>query len=314
MFTLVIVAGGVVTLRAWGATAVAQVHAAEATARRYVPVPVTSAVPASSPSVSPTPGTVATDMSVTVGPRTRTFRVIEPIHPPGGRLPALIFLHGRDAALDIEIARDGLTPYAADGRLILVYPVGIGRSWNAGSCCSVAQSMGLDDVSFIRAVMGIVKGMALVDPARVFIGGYSNGARMAYRVACEGKDGAAGYVIVGGLPAVNCQPSTAVSILQVANRTDRDVAYSGGTLPAAAAGIRRNSVLAQVDAVASFDGCASGPARTTTGALTIDSWTACRDGSRVDLATYPTSSHFLPVAVPGTPHYSELVYQFIQDG
>src|SRR5207244_2426435 len=75
---------------------------------------------------------------------------------------------------------------------IVVFPNGTTRfdsgrlaTWNAGDCCAGAVKRGADDVGFIRAVVADVQKRWSVDKRRVYATGMSNGAMMAYRLACS---------------------------------------------------------------------------------------------------------------------------------
>jgi len=53
-------------------------------------------------------------------------------------------------------------------------------TWNAGGCCGFAMEHRIDDVAFLRAMVGEIERSAAIDPKRVFVAGHSNGAMMAY--------------------------------------------------------------------------------------------------------------------------------------
>jgi poly(3-hydroxybutyrate) depolymerase len=58
---------------------------------------------------------------------------------------------------------------------IMVWPNGVGNSWNVGRCCGIAQSHGVDDVAFTRAIISNLLTNACIDPKRVYASGCSNG-------------------------------------------------------------------------------------------------------------------------------------------
>src|SRR5690606_41449164 len=75
----------------------------------------------------------------------------------------------------IAVFPNGLSP-ARSGML---------ATWNAGACCARARDEQVDDVGFLRAVLADVKRRIRVDASRVYVVGMSNGAMMAYRIACQ---------------------------------------------------------------------------------------------------------------------------------
>ena len=54
------------------------------------------------------------------------------------------------------------------------------NSWNAGGCCGAAAQQDVDDLGFLRAVVGWVAARA--DVSSNYAIGMSNGGMMAYRL------------------------------------------------------------------------------------------------------------------------------------
>lgn len=123
----------------------------------------------------------------------------------------------------------GLNNEARARRFVIAYPDGFGKSWNAGGvCCGEANSQRVDDVAFIRAPMDRLNKMYPIDSARVFVTGFSNGAMMAYRLACELSDRVAAIVSVSGtLRIEDCHPARPVSIWEMHGTADSIVPYEG---------------------------------------------------------------------------------------
>ena len=71
----------------------------------------------------------------------------------------IVSLAGFGATIASEITRDQFTPYAAAGMAEIVYPVGLGESWNAIGCCGYASAHKVDDLGFMKALV------AKLDPA-----------------------------------------------------------------------------------------------------------------------------------------------------
>jgi polyhydroxybutyrate depolymerase len=129
---------------------------------------------------------------------------------------------------------------------ILVIPNGYQQSWNGGSCCGAAASMNLDDVSLVRAIFAEVTHHVSVNTKRVYATGYSTGAYMSYRLACEASDlvtavaPSAGEVGIpsigggtggataadGGSDFATCAPTQPVSILDLHGTSDMLIPYS----------------------------------------------------------------------------------------
>jgi polyhydroxybutyrate depolymerase len=239
----------------------------------------------------------------------RTYQVIRPNHPAAARIPALVVLHGVTATTDFEERRDGLLPVAAAGQAVLVYPVGLGLSWNARDCCQPATAHQVDDVGFIAGVIHQLGADPVIDAARVTLIGFSNGGRMVYQVDCARPGLVTSIVSILAAPATPCASTTPVSLLAIANADDPQVPYA----PGSGAALGRTAVTDEVNQWAQRDGCASS-SRSTRGQLTDLVWQGCRQGSRVELGTYASGGHLWPVGDSTTPSAERLIWSFAVAG
>lgn len=104
------------------------------------------------------------------------------------------------------------------------------RTWNAGGGGDYACVSGpacrddSDDVSYLRDVIAEVERQFHVDGARVYLMGFSNGAAMAHRMACEAADVVTAVVAVSGANAfasnAPCEPSGPVAVMHVHGTAD----------------------------------------------------------------------------------------------
>lgn len=156
-------------------------------------------------------------------------------------VPLVIALHGGGGdGKDME-AISLLDAKADQEGFIVVYPNGTGETvlgklygtWNAGACCPPAMDNGIDDVGFVSAVIKKVSNDFAIDSNRVFATGFSNGAQMVYRLACELSDKIAAIAPVSGIAPLekiaDCAPKRPVSILHFHGLKDPCVPYAGGT-------------------------------------------------------------------------------------
>jgi polyhydroxybutyrate depolymerase len=150
--------------------------------------------------------------------------------------------------------------------------------WNGTVPCCASQKVDSDDVTYIDEVIDDVASHHRVDAARIWVFGYSGGAQMAHRLACERAGRIAGIVSFAGtsfLDPARCAPSRPVAVLEVHGDRDLNVPY----LPTATVlGAR-----ATVDRWAGLDGCA-GPAATT-GTLNL---TWALPGAETEITSYPS--------------------------
>lgn len=151
--------------------------------------------------------------------------------------PLVIVLHGF-AGNAAQAERDyGVTDKANAGHFIVVYPQGVGsdgtyhlRSWNAGNCCFVAQSDDVNDVHYISSLIDYLVANYKVDPKRVYVAGMSNGAMMAYTLACQLSEKIAAITSVSGtlITSSPCTPSRTVPVLEIHSAQDLKVPFNGG--------------------------------------------------------------------------------------
>lgn len=126
--------------------------------------------------------------------------------------PLVIALHGFGDNPWIMEVYTGLSRLADRNGFIIVYPFGTGGlqdkyiSWNAGSCCSTAVVEKVDDVGFINALTDNLISRYSVDPDRVYLIGYSNGAMLAHRLAAETPEKFAAASAVSGSVAGESYP------------------------------------------------------------------------------------------------------------
>jgi polyhydroxybutyrate depolymerase len=212
-------------------------------------------------------------------------------------------LHGQAATAAQEVERNALTPLVAAGRAELVYPQGIGNSWNAGGCCGPAWGQRIDDLAFVRALV------SRIDPGHarpVYLVGYSNGGRLAYTVACNDPTLVDGFAVVDAMPQSGCTLSRPVTILQVDGTADPAVPYRpgdpGAELPPATTQVERLRVL---------DRCPATPATVSTGNLTVDTWSGCGSGARLGFATYRGGTHLWPAGDATTPGAGAVIWRFL---
>jgi polyhydroxybutyrate depolymerase len=147
----------------------------------------------------------------------------------GGPVPLLLVYHGvLSNGAQIQ-AVTGFPEKAAEEGFITAAGNGIGQSWNAGVCCNPAQAENVDDVGFTRDMVAAIEGEYCVDTTRVYATGFSNGAAMAFRLACEAADLFAAFAPVGGsLALFPCEPSAPRPVQITNNVPDPVVPFALG--------------------------------------------------------------------------------------
>lgn len=154
------------------------------------------------------------------------------------KTPLVIALHGGAGNAEDSPAFFHLNPKADQEGFILAYPEGTGKdlagkhfgSWNAGRCCSSAKDENIDDVGFIREMIAKLKTDFNIDEKRIYATGFSNGAQMAFRLACEMSEEIAAVASGGSVGSYDaCNPKRPVPIFFFHGIADTVSPYEGGS-------------------------------------------------------------------------------------
>ena len=172
-----------------------------------------------------------------VGGRQRSFFVYEPRGLKPGA-PLLFMFHGGggDGGAAREATGGEFELLADRYGFVVVYPDGINRSWNGCRKLQNAQRerRGIDDLSFVDAMIAQEIARHQIDPKRVFAVGHSNGGALAFRLALERADKFAGIAAISSnLPVADnmeCSPKPKPMPVLIMNGTADPVSpYDGGT-------------------------------------------------------------------------------------
>lgn len=249
----------------------------------------------SSPGAGPAVPVGKSSASLTVGGRKRTYLRYRPASA-GPSAPLVIVLHGGVGTGRQAEASYGWDAEADKGGFLVAYPDGVNRTWNASEdCCGVAARDNVDDVGFITQLVAAIPS---VDPRRVYVTGISNGALLAYRLACETKIFAA-IGPVAGTMINSCASPAPLSIIHIHGESDPTIPYNGGPgrrsndgkgrLPIKIDGPSVPSLIAQWRKI---DSCS--PPTTTKSATVTTSIATCPDGRAVELISIAGAGHQWP--------------------
>ncbi|MGA0878030.1 MAG: alpha/beta hydrolase family esterase [Ilumatobacteraceae bacterium] len=180
----------------------------------------------------------------------------------GESAPLLIALHGGLGSSEQFAANSGFDELAEANGFIVVYPDGIAASdrpglqtWNGGYCCGPAARRDVDDVGFVQVLIDLLKERFNIDTERIFATGHSNGAIMAYRLACELSDVIVAIgVQAGSLGVDGCQPEKPVSVLHIHGLADANHPIDGG-MGTGVSGVEFRSGRLSVAALAEANEC-----------------------------------------------------------
>ncbi|MGE0877179.1 MAG: PHB depolymerase family esterase [Acidimicrobiia bacterium] len=204
--------------------------------------PPAPAVTAPATCTAPGPANAVSAFSDTIGGRFRTWRVYTPpavCTRSGGnfvRTPIVVAMHGafESAASFVDDSR--FAALAASQNIFVIFPDAYFGSWNDGRAGVDAPAFNedVDDVAFVVSIVDRLVSDSAGDGRRTYAMGFSNGAMMANRLACDRGDRFAAVGLVAGFgpgnPAIGsiCQPDRAMPVVVIASSNDPIVPYNGG--------------------------------------------------------------------------------------
>jgi polyhydroxybutyrate depolymerase len=224
--------------------------------------------------------------TLAAGGRTRGYQVIAPARGLPASAPVIIVLSGYGATVAEEVSRDQLAPYVSADDAELVYPEAVDKSWNAIGCCGYAGDHDVNDGAFLKALV------PRVDPGHsrpVYVVGFSNGARLAYRIACTDPALFDAYVMVKGVPMPGCVVRKPVTLIEFASVNDPEIPYRPGVR-----GLEPLAITTEVTALHAADRCPDTAYVTQSKDMTLTSWGACASGTRLAFAVWPQGKHLWP--------------------
>jgi polyhydroxybutyrate depolymerase len=182
--------------------------------------------------------------SIVVGTIERTYLVHLPPQYDGKKPMAVVLAfhplsgNGRTMEWISELDR-----VADQNGFVVVYPDGYKSSWADGSGRYDADRDGINDVSFVSALITQLTNRLAIDSTRIYATGFSNGGYLAQRLACELPEKLAAVATVGAALAENvygkCTPAIPVPMLMIAGTSDASVPWAGkerlATVPATVA-------------------------------------------------------------------------------
>ena len=229
-----------------------------------------------------------------------------PVHG-NAKLPLVVAFHGHYGTPTGMERLTGLDRIADRDGFIVVYPAGIDRSWAAG-VNAPADRQHVNDLAFVTALLQRLETEYSIDPHRIVLTGFSNGAHFVNLLGCRLAGKISAIVPVSGTLAAsqeaNCHPARPLTVIEFHGTSDPIDPYAGGSIQVSGGGavlpVKRN--LADW---ARWDGCApravSRPVAQGPNGLQVDlrSYPHCRDGVHVEFYRLAGAGH----TWPGGPQY-----------
>lgn len=221
--------------------------------------------------------------------RVRSYLVHVPASYTGDvAVPLLMDLHGYLGSASKQQGKSGQLDQSNRRGFIAVWPEALNTAWNGYGCCGDSEKQNIDDVGYLRALVGRLRALSRIDGDRIFVTGHSNGGSMTQRMACEAADifRAAAPVSFPLNTTTRCQPARPITVVEFHGTADEIVSYSGISL-FGFQGARKS-----LATWASLDGCQGAPVRTQLKGLSRDeTFEDCRGGARVGLVSIALAFH-----------------------
>lgn len=224
---------------------------------------------------------------------TRSYELhVPPSYGGAEPFPVVLNFHGFTNDGVRHQTETNMDATADENGFIAVYPNGLFNSWNAGTCCGVAQRMDVDDVGFTRAVIEDLGERGCIDEARVYAAGMSNGGFFSHRLGCEAADVIAAIAPVAGVLGADaeCNPARPIPIMHLHGTEDPLVPFDG------VGGLTESpSVAESIDGWLVRNGCDGEPTVTyQNGDATCETVDQCDGDASVTLCRIEGAGHCWP--------------------
>jgi polyhydroxybutyrate depolymerase len=241
----------------------------------------------------------------------RQYIVYQPNEVGNQPLPAVLILHGAGATANWTLEEMGWLATADNEGLLLIAPEGMRldpsrppnffdnpQVWNDSGSRGMLGPSKADDMSFLRAMLDRVTTDYSIDPRRVYVTGFSNGACMTFRVGAEISERFAALAPVAGLLRFeDPRPAFARPTLFLIGSADPLIPLAGGevTSPWDGTVIQRPPVGQTLARWAEAIGCPSEPAQVTSrDGVQISEYGPGRDNATISVYVVDGLGHHWP--------------------
>lgn len=248
---------------------------------------------------------------LTYGGYSRPYVLYRPSEAGDGPLPLVLVLHGAGGSKELPLERYGwLDKAEREGFLVAAaeaLPVsparppsfrGNPRIWNDGSGRWPQGGAGVDDSGYLLAVIDDILDRERVDPRRVYVTGFSNGASMAQHLGFQHPERLAAIAPVSGhLWDEGDALARPLPVLFVAGAVDPLNPLDDGAPRGPCAGglaKERPPLRKSVERWARLDGCGAPEQGSLSEKVTRTAWADCAGGSEVALYVVEGLGHQWP--------------------
>lgn len=173
--------------------------------------------------------------TLTYDNRERSYRIFVPTaYDPDEPVPLLIALHPAGGDAQDMASITGFNEFAEREGFIVLYPIGPFGYWDYGAGLPEWDGIPdlLDDPGYLAAVLEKTLDEFNIDQNRIYAAGFSNGARMAYRLACELNLAAIATVAatISDEIVKACPAEKRVSVVYIQGTDDQVIPWGGKPL------------------------------------------------------------------------------------
>lgn len=254
--------------------------------------------------------------SLVIDDRTRTYRFRIPRgYSASNQYPLVAVFHGGAGSGEKIAGQTGFVDKADTEGFIAVFPDGIQHNWNDGRDTTDAYKQGVDDIKFIRTLIGTLQAKLSIDEKRIYAAGVSNGGIFSERLGCEMADvfAAIGPVVgpIATKLAPRCSPAAPISVVGIQGTADPGIPIGGGE-QGGLGGLGDGGFVESADATMRLwtqkNGCPATPAISDLPPKVSDgtsvkkyTYTPCRNGAEVHYYIVKGMGHGWPPKRPQAP-------------
>ena len=230
------------------------------------------------------------------------------------KFPLVMVLHGGLGNAENVARMTGMNLKAEQEGFAVCYPNGSGDvgasafTWNAWNCCGYANEHAIDDVAFMRQLVHFLETNYPIDPTKIFLTGFSNGAMLCHKIAVQLGDKIAAIAPVAGALNATPQPiGPAVPVLMIHGLDDLHVQIAGGIPKRTFAPSQRvdKPLSHAIQYWVSRNQCAKQPEKQSLGRMQRDIYTGSGNRNLVEVCLIEGQGHSWPGSQQGL-HYGNI--------
>jgi len=233
---------------------------------------------------------------------------------PGRPLPIVFFFHGAGGTAEQAVRTYGWAEKADAEHFFAAFPQGLGARHDGAGVFHIwrdergERPMDIDDVHFFEVMLDQLQAALPIDPRRVYVTGFSNGAGMTFALGAHFSDRIAAIAPVSSQSFAHVDAlGRPLPVYYLTGTADPLIPYDGGatklpTLPFGP-GYQYPPVQDSVDAWVRLDGCPTEPQVVSdANGVRVLRYGPGQDESEILFTTIEGNGHHWPDTVEPLPH------------